>query len=111
MTYGSSLQDFSGSHAFLVHMIWSPTPAVLRRLATSATPVLPSANLSSLGTRNEVYFVAQYRPCALAVYAWPRPLPVWTQDSLRGLRRGATSVELSSTGDHELLLSHSDFDH
>ena len=44
-------------------------PAVLRRLAISATPVLPSANLSSLGTRDEVYFVAQYRPCALAVYA------------------------------------------
>ena len=34
-------------------------------------------------------------------------LPIWTQDSLRGPRRGATSVELSSTGDHELLLSHS----
>jgi hypothetical protein len=69
VTYGSSLQDFSGSHDFLVHMTWSPTPAVRRRLAISATPVLPSASLSSLGTRNENYFVAQYRPCALAVYA------------------------------------------
>jgi hypothetical protein len=69
VTHGSSLQDFSGSHDFLVHMIWSPTPAVRRPLAISVTPVLPSANQSSLGTRNEVYFVAQYRPYALAVYA------------------------------------------
>ncbi|MBV8107870.1 MAG: transposase [Hyphomicrobiales bacterium] len=44
---------------------------------------------------------------APAVYAQPRALPIWTQDSLRGLRPGATSVELSSTGDHKLLLSHS----
>jgi hypothetical protein len=41
----------------------------------------------------------------------PRALPTWAQDSLRGLRRGASSVELSSTGNHELLLSHSDFIH
>ena len=43
VTYGSRRQDFSGSHDFLVHMIWSPTPAVRRRLAISATPMLPSA--------------------------------------------------------------------
>jgi len=43
VTYWSSLQDFSGSHDFLVHMIWSPTPAVRRPLALSATAVLPSA--------------------------------------------------------------------
>src|SRR5271157_1740792 len=43
VTYGSGWQDFSGSHDFLVHMIWSPTPAVRRLLAMSATAVLPSA--------------------------------------------------------------------
>jgi len=39
------------------------------------------------------------------------PEPIWTQDSLLGLRRGATLVELSSTGVYELLLSHLDSIH
>jgi hypothetical protein len=38
-------------------------------------------------------------------------LLIWTQDAPRGLRRRATSVELSSTGERELLLSHSDLIH
>jgi hypothetical protein len=43
VTYWSNRQDFSGSHDFPVHMIWSPTPAVRRSLAMSVTTVLPSA--------------------------------------------------------------------
>jgi hypothetical protein len=68
VTYWSGLQDFSGSHDFLVHMTWSPTPAALRLLAKSVTTVA-FGHLSGLGARDEDYFVAQYRPCALDVYA------------------------------------------
>ena len=50
-------------------MIWSPTPAAHRRLALAAADDVAFGHLSGLGTRNEDYFVAQYRPYALAVYA------------------------------------------
>jgi hypothetical protein len=50
-------------------MIWSPTPAVRRRLAFIGDGSVAFGHQSGLGTRNEVYFVAQYRPCARAVYA------------------------------------------
>jgi hypothetical protein len=50
-------------------MIWSPTPAAHRRLAMAAADDVAFGHLSGLGARNAIYFVAQYRPCELAVYA------------------------------------------
>ena len=110
LTYGSGWQDFSGSHDFLVHMTWSPTPAVCRRLAISATAVLPSA-IKAASAR------------AMRFISWPNTDPAHSLSTLSPERyqsgpktryeasgAGATSVELSSTGHHELLLSHSDFD-
>jgi hypothetical protein len=43
LTLRGGWRDLSGSHSFLAHMIWSPTPGVRRRLAMPATTVLPSA--------------------------------------------------------------------
>ena len=89
-------------------MTWSPTPAVCRRLAISATAVLPSA-IKAASAR------------AMRFISWPNTDPAHSLSTLSPERyqsgpktryeasgAGATSVELSSTGHHELLLSHSD---
>jgi len=44
-------------------------------LANRASLDLAFVSLSRLGSRDYQYFVAQYTPCTLAIYASPRPLP------------------------------------
>jgi len=63
--------------------------------------------LSYLGSSNYHNFVAQYMPCILAVYASTVPLPVPSQDSLRGVWLRPTPTGLSPARHRQLVLAHS----
>jgi hypothetical protein len=68
---------FPGSDGFCVYMMWSPTPAAssyTRQLCVRRCSFRLSEQPQPL---RKDYFVAQYTPCILAVYASPHPLPVW----------------------------------
>jgi hypothetical protein len=72
----STRSGFPGSNGICAYMIWSPTPAAPAALAVRMPLGVAFGSLSSLGTRDSHYFVAQYTPCMLAVYASALPLPV-----------------------------------